>query len=356
MSNEFDKAWALFINKDNEGAKQVLYNAAQHTIDNQFKTKCLDLLCKICLMTQDNKVLKECLLMSSDSRLDYFRMSVDFYEGNSEKAWDVLQGLGRHDRKVHGFYGVGLESLVKDRDWANNLKINEIEKDLVVNIRSNKEKKYVILFSADSNYFKRFYKYSLYNIDTNPDAIFHYHIVNPDSEVIDIVNSYDNEVVNFSFEYVGDESLTKAYYASSRFLIAPKIMTIYQKPFFIFDIDSKLVGNLDNLFETGRWSREKLSLRVSPALELPWQKIVANAIYVPFNECGRTFLDRVARYLSLSFSLNRDRQLWWIDQNAMFFAYESFERIEYQRWTGLINDYIMYPKFLEDKDKSMMNM
>lgn len=356
MHNDFDRAWDLFIKKNNEEAKSVLYTAATLNSDSNTKTKCIDLLCKICLMTQDYVTLEDALSMSKDPRLDYFRMSKLFNDGYDEQAWEMIQCIGRHDRKVHGFYGVGLESLVKNKNWLTDKKTIKIEKNLFVRIKSTTDKKHVILFSADSGYFKRFYRYSLENIHTNPDALFHYHIVNPDSEVIDIIYNQHSDSVNFSFEYVDEQYQSKAYYASSRFFIAPQIFSIYEKPFFIFDIDSKLVGNLDELFETKKWSREKLSLRVSPALELPWQKIVANALYIPFNELGHSFLNRISLYLATSFLENKGRLLWWIDQNALFFTYKSFDKLPYQRWTGLINNYITYPKFLEDKDKSMLNM
>ncbi|MCH9815361.1 MAG: hypothetical protein K0U64_02770 [Actinomycetia bacterium] len=185
----------------------------------------------------------------------------------------------------------------------------------------------VCLFSADSSYFLDFADIPLRSAtEAGWDVHFHFHVMNPTPEALDRAAMLRKQFpMSVSF---ADVPPSKALYASGRYLIAEQVMQHCDRPIWIMDIDLAYEDSPSELFGSMGWRRDALGLRYTDDLALPWQRMTANAMYVPPTGQGRAYLGLVAHFLKLHLlSGPVGRDLWWVDQNALIFALlETSER------------------------------
>jgi hypothetical protein len=184
----------------------------------------------------------------------------------------------------------------------------------------------------------------------------HFHVINPDQDARRRINRLRATYKNVGFSVEHCKNPQKAYYASSRFLIAPQVIKAFQKPMFIFDIDVRFNRNLDELFTQGGWDRDTIGVRHTDDLSLPWQKMTANAMYLPLTEYSLLYSEKIRDFLLPWFYDAFDgRDLWWIDQNAIFFALLEMMKckgFDFQVWGERLN-YLQFPRLFEERDKAL---
>lgn len=325
--------------------------------------KLLDITLRASLMSQDypafERLLSQCGHIAA---LTHFKAAKHFSEGNDDLAWFALSTASRHEAVHHGFWSLGLNSLVRNRDWHKHYlseaqavpnKMGDAAVTKFYNTADFASKKYSVVFSSDAAYFKRFFQYSLSSLRENCQDYFAvYHVINPDEESLELIRTNSGGDVGFSVEERAMTGVERSYYASKRFFVAQDVLGSAGLPTFILDIDTCLKKDLLSLFSGDGWTPERIGLKISSAMELPWQKIAAGAVYLPAHEEGRKFIAKTCDYLDHVYSCTGPRDLWWIDQNALFFSYLDSDPDLYQRWTGvLLHTYLSYPKIFEDKDK-----
>lgn len=164
-----------------------------------------------------------------------------------------------------------------------------------------------ICFSCDSIYFKRYGQYTLQSaIKTHQVA--HCHIINPSSDVLDIIDKFKEFNVSFSIENLEISKLHKyqllSYYFCSRFFVAELL-------FNNFEIEYLWITDTDVLFDQyiGRPDDKKLCVDYDPNADNLWKKTTGNIIYV--NSDKKHFLNLVIneyikRYNQINFNLIAD--------------------------------------------------
>ncbi|HHQ4519878.1 hypothetical protein [Aeromonas veronii] len=317
--------------------------------------KLLDITLRTCLMINDcesfNSIISEYGHLSA---LSHFSAANCFFMNDARKAWYFLSNASQYSSKHHGFWSLGLNSIVRNQNWFS-YNDESIPSKLNAAFPEEHLTDTAFVFSSDAGYFNKYFEYS-YNslLKSNSDKLFIYHIINPDENTFAIIDRFKlDENVVFNYEYTGTDKIRKDYYASQRFFIAQEILMKRKMSVFIFDIDTIFLKNTNDLFSEEHWSEELLGIKISPNMELPWQKIAAGAIYIPQNDLGLSFINRVCAYIFMVNKNTSNENLWWIDQNALFFALiDIVKDVDiYQKWTGvLLNRYLSYPKILENKD------
>lgn len=356
----YNTALELFKNKDFKKIIDDCLNElnSDSFIDNEYtlsddQIKLLDITLRTCLMIND-KLSFSILLKNykNISALSHFSAADCFFNNASQDAWYYLSNSSLYNNKHHGFWSLGLNSIPRNKDWFSYNKIDTPAKTMINSSQQNNCDS-ALIFSSDSGYFNKYFEYSYKSLrQTNENKFYVYHVINPDDESKAIIEKYKSDSnLTFNFEYTDNSKKRKDYYASQRFFIAQETLNTLNIPVFIFDIDTIFVKNIDDLFTAENWSRDKLAIKISPNMELPWQKIAAGAIYIPNSTVGKAYLQRVCCYINMVNKNTTNLNLWWIDQNALFFALTDMDSIEYQKWTGVIlNKYLAYPKILENKE------
>lgn len=188
--------------------------------------------------------------------------------------------------------------------------------DYSVSIDVAKDKRHdaVILLSCDINYYNKFHDCflrSLRTIGLGNTVVF---------VVVDCSDNFYNEIDNFYKIGVDlDIDSSPALYASARYIFAHKIMDIFNRDIFIFDIDfdfrktNPLSINCRMEVDIG------LSFNKYGRTYFPWAHISAAACYLSNNKISKFFLNKFRDY----FFENYSKYNWWIDQNSLFYAYLS---------------------------------
>lgn len=361
----YNSALELFKNKEFkkiiddclvELENPLYYSNYQKLSDDQIKL--LDITLRTCLMINDS--LSFCNILQKFghmSALSHFSAANFFFNSNPKEAWYYLSNSSSYNNRHHGFWSLGLNSIPRHQNWFSYNKDDFTDK-ININLSDALNSDSAFIFSSDSGYFNKYFEYSYTTLcKTNENKIFIYHIINPDSESESIIEKYrTNSNLIFNYEHTSEENKRKDYYASQRFFIAHEALNKLNIPVFIFDIDTLFLKNMDHLFSEDNWSKELLGIKISPNMELPWQKIAAGAVYVPNNSTGSGFLNRVCCFINMINKNTTHSNLWWIDQNALYFALLDMNLEKYQKWTGvLLNKYLAYPKILENKEVFFKN-
>lgn len=184
----------------------------------------------------------------------------------------------------------------------------------------------VHLFSADSRYFLSFSEKLIGSFSNIGTLTIHFHVINPEKNVFvkikHLRSAYPELKVNFSWSYFNVEFNKRAYYATSRFLIARAIMDKYDSSLVIGDIDLIKNGSIDCFFN--RLSGFDAGFRIRPQrCYFPWKKVLVGLVYLRNNEKSRDLLKYVECYFWESFNKEKKRSLWGVDQSAFFYAIQK---------------------------------
>lgn len=317
--------------------------------------KLADLTLRTCILSKNLVDFERILgLVKGVESLSHFHAAKYFHEGNDDKAWYYLSKCVPHDADLHSFPSLGLNSIVRSKDW---LKFSEDNDEVFVfdgDIDSS-GKDVGVVFSCDAGYFKRFFESSLKSLrDKSKNYLALYLVINPDDEVLELAENYLGDDVKVLYFYSEAMRGGKSYYASARFYAAKFLMEKTGLPSFVFDIDTFFDSNIKDFFLSKEFDANKINMRISNVLSLPWHKIPAGFLYVPNNNYGYEFIKNVCKFFDGIFNRSSIRNLWWIDQNALFFAYKSMPIDSFKSISGvLLNSQISYPKMFANKDEFM---
>ena len=327
--------------------------------------KLADITLRAAFMLRDVAAAEELLsIVGGLSPLAHFAAGMQFYSDQHRDAWFHLANTSPYRPDYHGYWSLGLNSVVRSQDWPVYSQSNQFGSrrrvygyDGVV----TGGKDYAVVFSCDRGYFKRFFEGCIAGLRrTCANFVAYFYVVEPDDECKAMMRQYQADDVAFLIEDKPERVGDKSYFASARFFAAADTIERTALPVLVLDIDIAVQDDLSALcypssigLKRSAFS-EKIACRFMSGLVLPWHLIVANAMYVPANATGRMFLDLVCRYIGHIYDRSTDERLWWIDQNALFFAYcasnaYGFEKLGERR----LEKSIKFPKMFQNKDRAL---
>lgn len=175
-----------------------------------------------------------------------------------------------------------------------------------------------ILVSCDNEYFRRFSPSFISSADN---------MINEYNIVFIVVGGEKNYKLSRNTYVVSYNSinypLTPAFYASARFLVAKEILIKSQNPVLILDIDFNFNAQIEEMLMDLDSSKFDIGLCFNKKYRavLPWSSIPAAAAYFKNIDASISFLNYFSEYLKNNWSNVISN--WWIDQNALFLAYEK---------------------------------
>lgn len=288
--------------------------------------------------------------------LSHFRAATEFHDGRDDAAWFSLANATPYNPDQHGFWSLGLNSVVRSSEWRQHAERESHfawpRTERLTSSDGDGRADYAIVFSSDSGYFKRFFEQGLSSLRRACSGfVAYYHVIEPDEECLALMREHAASDTAFLIEWQAQRPGDESYYASARFFAAHEVLRETGLPTFIFDIDLCVLGDLGALLKSADWQEKRIACRFMGGLTLPWQKIVANAMYVPPTRDGRGYLEAVCSYLRYIYGRSAGERLWWIDQNALFFAYLTCRARSFVSIPGwFVKEYVHYPKMFEDKD------
>lgn len=361
----FSEGWELYLARDFIQAHRKFYSLYQSTTDIHVKNRALDA-ALFMLIKLDEKELYISILTEAEKNSPALKSIVPhqeayaLYTENYGWFWELNATCAAYQRALFGPWNRGINSTPSGPDWPSlyQKQYENRETGAKITIAPLQTNKDICLFSCDARYFLEFSDIPLRSArDVGWDVHFHFHIINPDESVkkaLDkIVHEYD---ASYSSETV--ENPQKAYFASARYMLAHDILRQNAAALWIMDIDVKYKNSLDINFDQYGWDRHKPGVRYTSDLTLPWQKMTANAMYIPNNDIGLEYTRLISLYLCYYFYYSNSRKdLWWIDQNAIFFSLLHLQQnqgISFQVWGERLKS-LVFPKLFSDKRKNIMS-
>ena len=204
--------------------------------------------------------------------------------------------------------------------------------EIVVQDKVNPPKGPVIVSAMDAAYFQKYAGNLAASLSVFPGNALHFHVINPDSDTLSQYEGLKRDLPDLSLGLSTEQSAHtfKAYYATCRFIRAAELLHAIGHDICIHDADiafgeapSKLYEGWDK-YDAGFLRRFRFPSHV------PWRTVTAQAVHLSNSREGfycATAVSATCRYM-FDQNLNkrtRDR-LWWIDQNALYFAYEYIKQ------------------------------
>lgn len=183
--------------------------------------------------------------------------------------------------------------------------------------------RHVVLVSVDGTYFKRYAAAQILNLHAlGSSAAVHYHIVNGDAEVAQLIERLRGIVgampVTFSHESWAPrgEAIDKPYYASSRFLIAAEVMLLHKADVIVCDADVLFREKPEDIVSlAGTADVAHTDYRGEPLCS----RYNASFVYFRYSRSGYLTLLMMADFLRTNFERC---YIWMIDQVALFACVE----------------------------------
>ncbi|PGH59205.1 hypothetical protein CRT60_00795 [Azospirillum palustre] len=183
--------------------------------------------------------------------------------------------------------------------------------------------RHVVLVSVDGAYFKRYAAAQILNLHALGSAVaVHYHIVNGDAEVAQLIERLRGIVgampVTFSHESwaLRGEAIDKPYYASSRFLIAAEAMLLHKADVIVCDADVLFREKPEDIVRlAGAADVAHTDYRGEPLCS----RYNASFVYFRHSRSGYLTLLMIADFLRTNFARC---YIWMIDQVALFACVE----------------------------------
>lgn len=184
-----------------------------------------------------------------------------------------------------------------------------------------------ILVSCDPGYFLVYASEFLERLESlQSGSLIHFHVVCTDEAdfrqlLIEGESIVFHGNVGISFEVITFGNV-KTYSSLARYLVASSVMSAYQTPVFVADID--LVLKLDPKAMLSRMPNQVgLFFGTYIHNRFPWQAIKAGAGLYPYNTSSQLFLELVGRFMSYSYVCGNDG--WMLDQMALEYAYRNHD-------------------------------
>lgn len=193
-------------------------------------------------------------------------------------------------------------------------------------LRCRDDDDYLVFAAADGRYVELFLRNFVASIlHTCGDRPIHVHVINPspasDTAFSEISAALPWARLSSSSEQSSFPS-PRPYYATSRFLLAPSLLKAAKIPVVIADIDAVFIKDPAPGLTTVDEADVALKFNASNRLEYPWTSIFATfSIYFPGNG-SQLFLDALEHYFWQLYDRHGKSNSWWIDQNAIYYAWK----------------------------------
>lgn len=198
----------------------------------------------------------------------------------------------------------------------------------------------VHLVAADAKYFVKYAEQILESIKSNRsnDLVCHLHVVNPDDCSLMLARKVAKcypwvgiTIENVNLSDTLRQRTLMAYYASARFLIAAEILSLYQAPLVITDIDLIITKDYEEIKKYAEIYPAALSYGISSLKRYyPWIRVGAQLSIFQYSKEGLTIAEYVGHYIGTTMALTSSSHNWLIDQIALWHAYEKFSREGYE--------------------------
>jgi hypothetical protein len=287
--------------------------------------------------------------------------SFELFMGNIDEFWLLVEQCENYNEASFGPWSRGINSLPK-KDWwresSRRWNQNMCNFPRVALVAPRRDR--MCIFSCDSNYLLEFSSIPLSSAESvNWDCHFHFHVVNPNEATLALSRELSERYcVSFTFEKRSFAS--KAYFASARYAVAEQALREFKVPVWIMDVDLKFLRSPEKNFSEDHWDTEKIGVRFTRDIALPWQKMTANAMYVPANDAGLEYLSCIRSFLELHFTFGQEnhQDLWWIDQNAIYFALLECgkgDMAEFQFWGPRLQKTLSLPRLFEPRKAAILS-
>lgn len=269
----------------------------------------------------------------SNTNMGHFhfgRMEITEADGFYLQAARLLQSHGQ--RNIHYNNGVftwrshafsqAIEGL---HDTAEGIKLPAPDK-------SAENASLVHLLGCDDSYFNKYGNMCIYSsLKAGPkDVLVHVHVCNPSDDTLKTLEGWCDRTdvkVRFSYERRDESLISKPYYTTLRFLVAPAIMKHYNKPLVISDVDMvvnqpwaatmEAIADADAGYIAGtteEWITEHYGLGTRP-----WD-VAAGTMYFSNSDIGKRFAGYVASYIRTVLTFPKQAEWymnWGVDQVAL---------------------------------------
>lgn len=228
--------------------------------------------------------------------------------------------------------------------------INRYLSDIVFheNPKQVKDSSVLFLTCCDQKYFSLFAENLACScLQYNLSIYLHFHVVNPDENTFEqwesLKTNLPNSRISFSYEKIDILNL-KAYYSMVRFLRVIDFMERYNKDIILIDTDSVVIGDLSPYLQFVDQFDVCLEIKKDDNY-FPWRSIPAGLIVGKANPNSKIFFSMIFKYLEKVFLPNTKQNFWWIDQNALFAAYNWCQQHETSIKIGNLYDFGMHKAF-----------
>ena len=184
----------------------------------------------------------------------------------------------------------------------------------------------VIVFCADPIYFLKHAKTMLDSIGRLPDVVVHFHIINPTEETDSALRFLERGSIRHGYSMEIRKSATRVYFASSRMLHAAVFLEAFGADIVIHDADIWFSQNPYELYRPFAASDLAMMRRPAALGYMPWRAVSAEAFYLRNTPIGRSAAADLSSIMAyhLSRITSEHSNWWWIDQNALHFAWEYY--------------------------------
>lgn len=209
---------------------------------------------------------------------------------------------------------------------------NPMEREVLVDLSSARknvsdEDQYVVFAVGDGRYIALFAEAFVGSVlHVAGDRPIHLHIINANEDSSHAISRIRSALprlrLSVSSETV-DYPLPRPYYAMSRFLLAPHLLKLVNKPLFVVDIDATLEKDIGDHMSEFRDFDVVVKMNKSMNLEFPWMQIFATSLIFMPSDGAMLFLKKLENYFWDRFDATGISNSWWIDQNALFYAHRK---------------------------------
>lgn len=270
------------------------------------------------------------LLGNRQHAADYFERAIAFSPNFIEQL-DFDQGVYTYSRYADKSY-----------DFSNKINVVDI-------ISSNND--IVILISLDTNFMRYYGPQLLYYINVLKKYQFHLHVIGAENEAKEIIDKA-KDLFNMIRGFRGSTNLkdpvfswenvpkgvadAKTFFATSRYINAEYFMDLYDSDILIMDADMFAQADPEEFIKSLKSFDVAVPFARSTPVICPWRRILAGTVYIKNNKNGRHFIRLVRDYILQHIVKEK---AWTLDQNALFYAYESIIQDNLDIKIGRCNDY-----------------
>jgi tetratricopeptide (TPR) repeat protein len=181
-------------------------------------------------------------------------------------------------------------------------------------------KKAVLVVSADYVYTKNFFQRLLSSVkEFSPSMGVHLHYMYINDDELKLLDEFSSDEYTQTLEKVCD--CDKSIFATRRFQVAESLLDAFNKPLLIIDIDSEVIGSLEEFLSALNCFDAAILIREDEYVIT--QSIAAGVVFVNNSKLGKHFSSLLGGFLDYFESIGNTR--WFIDQIALLYCYSYFK-------------------------------